>query len=113
MRTRFPTFPHIPQIGIELALAKGAPSSPSRALWGTIGGKIALNDASAHVQFPRNSPPAHACLVQGQKMLIPSIPLVSTNFLFAFCIRQGGKLDFWASESLLPFGRRLIGFFCW
>src|SRR6266516_7093102 len=113
MRARVPAFTEIHEVRIELALAKCSSPRTGSTLREAVRGKISLNDAPTHVQFPSNSTPTHSRSVQSQNMLIASRALVSTDLFLAFRIGQAGKLDLLTHlrrwQFCLTLSLRLIG----
>src|SRR5258706_4789798 len=108
MLSSLPAFTEIRQIGIELALASGAYARSRSAFRESFCGKISLDDTPAHPQFAGNRSLPHACLVQCQDMSIARITLVATDFLLAFGVGQGSKLDLLTHERSWQFWLNLL-----
>src|SRR5436190_22081482 len=100
MLSSAPALAEIPQIGIELALARRPQSRARGTFWEAVGGKISLDDAPAHLYLTGDRSLSHSCSVQRQDVLIASKALVSADLLLAFRVGQGSKLHLLTHQRL-------------
>src|SRR6266487_176744 len=98
MLSSVPAFTQIRQIGTELALASGAYSRARSAFGEGFCGKISLDGTPTHPQFAGDRSLPSVCLVQCQDVFIARIALVATDFLLAFGVGQGSKLNLLTHE---------------
>src|SRR6266567_740560 len=92
MLSSVPAFAKIPQIGIELALARRSQSGARSTFGEGICGEKSLDNAPTHLQRTSDRSLSHSRSVQSQDLLIASRALVAADLLLAFRVGQAGKL---------------------